>query len=165
MPVQTSVAVTVNAPLTRVFDIAISIEPSELVQSFGPLPGVRKTHGHQGPWTAPGDLRRHTLTDNSSVDETLTAFTRDSTFAYRLSNFTGVFSALVAGGRAEWHFTRLGEAKTQIDWTYAFDPKGPAAEALVWFIVKLLWPGYLRAALERVKDKAEIKIPHENRDL
>lgn len=164
MPVRTAVAVIVHAPLARAFDVAISIAPSDLVRPYGPLPGVAKTQGHAGPWAAAGDLRRHTLTDGSSVDEELTDFTRNSTFAYRLSNFTGGFAPLVAGGRAEWRFTALDAEKTQIDWTYAFEPKGPAARVLVRLIVKLLWPGYLGAALARVKAEAE-NDSHENRDL
>lgn len=154
MSVQTSVAVVIHAPISRVFDIAASIPPSDLIRPYGPLPGVAKTDGAD-VWRAAGDLRRHTLTDKSSVNEELTRFARDSHYAYRLSDFTGAFSALVAEGRAEWRFTPLGAAKTQIDWIYAVEPKSPAAEPLVWLIVKLLWPGYLRAALGRLKIKAE----------
>jgi len=155
MSVQTSVAVAVNAPVERVFEIAISISPSELVRPYGPLPGIAKTEGHESPWRAVGDIRRHTLTDKSSVDEELTAIAQGSSFAYNVFNFTGGFGSLVSSARAQWHFTRAGPQRTQIDWTYAFEPKGPIAEPLVWFIVKILWPGYLRAALERVKTKAE----------
>ncbi len=156
MPVQTSVTIVVNAPPPRVFNAAISIDPADLIRPYGPLPGVAQTKGAV-PWAARGETRRHALTDGSSVNEELTSFAPDSTFAYKLSNFTGTFSALVSGGRAEWHFTRLGAEKTQIDWTYAFDAKGPIEEAVVWFIVKLFWPGYLRAALARVKADAETK--------
>lgn len=158
MPVQTSVAVVIHAPLARVFDVAVSIPPGDLIRPYGPLPGVAETDGAVS-WRAAGDRRRHALTDNSSVDEELTEFKLNAHFAYRLSNFTGGFSAFVAGGRAEWNFTPLSAGKTQIDWTYAFEPRGPVAESLVWFIVKLLWPGYLRAALQRVKEKAERSSP------
>lgn len=155
MPVQTSVAIAVNAPIERVFDVSVAIAPTKLIRPYGPLPGILKTEGHKEPWRTVGDIRRHTLTDNSSVDEELTAIAPTSTFAYKVSNFTGPFATLVADARAEWHFTRAGPEKTQIDWTYAFDPKGPVAEPLVWFIVKILWPGYLRSALSRVKTEAE----------
>jgi len=90
--------------------------------------------------------------------------TRESTFAYEVSGFTGFFAALARSAKGEWHFTMTGAEKTQIDWTYSFFPNGPVAEPLLWFIVKTLWPGYLRAALTRVKAAAE-QGPHENRDI
>lgn len=155
MPVQTSVALSINAPVSRAFDVAAGFDPRELIQKFGPLPGILDTTGHDAPWSAVGQQRRHILSDKSSVNETLTTFDRNSTFAYDLNGFTGVFASLVREARAEWHFTTLGPAKTQIDWTYIFSPTNAIAEPVLWFIVKLLWPGYLRSALTRVKEKAE----------
>jgi len=164
MPVQTSVAISINAPLARVFSVAASMDARALIQKYGPLPGIVEVSGHDAPWSAVGQSRKHALSDKSSVNEELIAFERDSSFAYRISNFTGPFSALVREARGDWHFTTLGHAKTQIDWTYAFTPTGAIAEPVLWFIVKLAWPGYLRAALARVKSAAE-KDSHENRDL
>lgn len=155
MPVQTSVTIIVEAPLPTVFDTAASIDARALVKSFGPLPGISDVDGHDAPWSSPGQIRVHRLTDNSSVTEELTDFTRNFTFGYKLSNFSGAFKSLVKGARAEWHFTQLGGARTQIDWTYVFQPKGMFEEPLLWFVVKLFWPGYLRAGLTRVKEKAE----------
>jgi len=164
MPVQTSVALSINAPLSQTFAIAAGFDPSALIMKYGPLPGIVKTDGHDAPWSAIGQQRKHTLSDNSSVNEELVAFTRDSTFAYRVTDFTGLFAALARSARGEWHFTMTGAEKTQIDWTYSFFPSGPVAEPLLWFVVKTLWPGYLRAALNRVKAAAE-QGSHEDRDF
>lgn len=155
MPVQTSVALSVNAPLSQTFAIAAGFNASALIRKHGPLPGIVKTDGHDAPWSAIGQHRKHTLSDNSSVNEELVAFTRDSTFAYKVTEFTGLFAALACSARGEWHFTMTGAERTQIDWTYYFFPNGPVAEPLLWFVVKTLWPGYLRAALMRVKERAE----------
>jgi len=164
MPVQTSIALTINAPIARVFEIAAGMDPRALIRNHGLLPGIIETLGHDAPWSAVGQKRRHVLSDKSSISEMLTAFNLNTTFAYDLTDFTGVFAALVRDARAEWHFTKLGQAKTQIDWTYFFQSTNAIAEPLLWFIVKLLWPGYLRAALVRVKEKAELDS-HENREL
>ncbi|WDI30625.1 SRPBCC family protein [Hyphococcus flavus] len=155
MPVQISVTEIVNSPASDVFNAAISFDARKLVQKHGPLPGIVKVDGHDAPWSAIGDVRHHTLSDNSSVREELVTFTPHDTFAYRLTEFTGPFAPLVKGARADWHFTQLGSAKTKIDWTYSFTPRSMAAEGILWFIVKLFWPGYLKAALARVKDEAE----------
>ncbi len=153
--VQTSVAVIVNAGLDAVFETAAGMDPRALIRPYGPLPGIVDVEGHDAAWSAPGQRRRYRLSDNSSVSEELTGFCRGQTYAYAVTGFTGLFAALAREARAEWHFTRVGAGKSQIDWTYFFTPAGPVAEPLLWFIVKTLWPGYLRAALARVKEKAE----------
>ncbi len=155
MPVQIFVSEIVNAPVLDVFNAAASIDARELIQQHGPLPGIDHVDGHDAPWQAVGDVRRHSLSDNSSVREELIAFTPGETFGYRLTEFTGAFAPLVKGARADWHFTALGAQRTKIDWAYAFTPTSMAAEPILWFIVKLFWPGYLKAALSRVKHRAE----------
>jgi hypothetical protein len=155
MPVQISVCESVDAAARDVFNAAASIDARALIQKYGPLPGIIDVDGHDAPWAAVGDVRRHTLSDNSSVREELVSFTPGQTFAYRLTEFTGAFAPLVKHARADWHFTQAGQAKTKIDWTYNFTATSAAAEPILWFIVKLFWPGYLKAALTRVKQKAE----------
>lgn len=159
MPVQISVTETVNARADAVFDTAVSINARELIQKHGLLPGIVNVEGHDRPWDAIGNIRRHTLSDQSSVCEELIAFTRGETFGYRLYDFTGAFAPLAQRARADWHFTQISAAKTKVDWTYAFTPTSAAAEPVLWFIVKLFWPGYLKAALKRVKQKAESQKP------
>ncbi len=155
MPVQISVSETVTAPLHDVFKAATEIDARELIRPRGIMPGVVDVEGHDAPWSALGEIRRHKLSDKSSVKEELVAFTRDQTFAYRLTEFTGPFAPLVKSARADWHFTQRTARITKIDWTYSFTPQSMAAEPLLWFIVKLFWPGYLKAALARVKERAE----------
>lgn len=155
MPVQISVSEIVDAPARDVFHTTISMDARELIQKHGILPGIVDVSGHDAPWEKIGDVRRHSLSDNSSVREELVTFTPNDTFSYRLTEFTGAFSPLVKGARADWHFTQTSAARTKIDWTYAFTPTSMAAEPILWFVVKLFWPGYLKAALHRVKQKAE----------
>ena len=159
MPIQISVTEEVRAPLDRVFGAAASIDPRDLIRKHGPLPGITDVEGHDAPWSAIGQTRRHILSDNSSVCEELISYTDDRTFGYRLTGFTGPFASLVREARADWHFTQASARRTRIDWTYVFMPAGPLAEPVLWFIVKLFWPGYLKAALMRVRDKAEAGTP------
>lgn len=155
MPVQISVTETIDAPFARAFDSAVSIDARDLIRKHGPLPAIVSVEGHDAPWSSVGEVRRHRLSDNSSVREELTSFERGQSFGYRLTEFTGAFAPLVAHARADWHFTQAASGRTKIDWTYAFTPTSMAAEPVLWFVVKLFWPGYLKAALMRVKQRAE----------
>lgn len=155
MPVQISISQSVSAPKTETFQAAVGIDARELIRKHGPLPAIINVDGHDAPWSEIGQTRIHTLSDRSSVREELVGYTADQTFAYHLTNFSGALAPLVSDAKAEWHFTTTGENSTQIDWTYIFNPRGPIAEPVVWFLVKLFWPGYLKSALIRVKEKAE----------
>jgi len=156
MAIQLSVSQTIEASRLHCFNTAISIDARRLIQKHGPLPGIIDVTGHDAPWSAIGQQRRHTLSDNSSVNEELVVFTPGETFAYRVTDFTGPFAALVSEARGEWHFTTTSAEQCRLDWTYFFTPPGVISEPVLWFIVKLLWPGYLKSALTRVKEQAEL---------
>lgn len=150
-----TVSLEIEAPLLRVFDAARGFNVAEIIKPRGVLPGVQKVDQHVGAWTAPGQKRLLTLSDGSSLVEELTAFTPNANFTYRVSSFTGPFAALVNEGRGEWNFTTTGPSRTLIDWTYSLTPKSFLAGPVVLFVVKMLWPGYARAALERLKVQIE----------
>ncbi len=160
MPAQTSSAITINASLPHVFQTAAAMDPCALIQDHGPLPGIVNCQGHTEPWSAIGQQRKHTLSDNSSVNEELTVFELDEHYAYRVTDFTGPFAALIDQANGEWRFTAVSPATTRVVWSYSFTPKRKLAAPAVWFIVKLLWPGYLGSALARVKQKAENENSH-----
>ena len=161
MPAKTIASITINAPRAAVFKTAAGISPSDLIKAHGPLPGIISGDGHDTPWEAVGQKRRHMMSDGSSVNEELTAFALNDHYAYRVSDFTGPFAKLVDHAIGEWRFTEEAPGKTRIDWTYKFFPKGALAAPIVTLIVKALWPGYLNAALERVKECAEAAIKKE----
>lgn len=154
-PISTTVMITIAAPPRKVFNAARGLDIPSTMRAHGPLPGVKTVEGFTGPYSAPGEVRRMTLTDGSSVREELTAFAPDKSYAYRLDGFTGAFASLVERGEAEWRFAHSTPGETRIEWTYAFTPKSTAAVPAVWLIVKALWPGYMRAALKRLKAEIE----------
>ena len=153
--ITTTVSETVAAPPRRVFDAARGLDIPATMRRHGPLPGVASIAGHMGPYSAPGEVKLLTLTDGSSVREELTAFAPENSYAYRLDGFTGPFAALVARGDAEWRFSAVNPGETRIEWTYGFTPKSAATAPAVWLVVKGLWPGYMRAALRRLKTEIE----------
>lgn len=159
MTIRAAVSAFINAPVAATFDAAVAIDPRELIRAYGPLPAIADTAGHDAPWSAVGQIRRHTMSDGSGVCEELTSFAREQSFSYRLTDFTGPFSRLASGANASWHFTPVAPARSRIDWVYEFTASGPLAERILWFVVKALWPGYLRSALARVQAKAEAENP------
>lgn len=155
-PVSTSAAIDIDAPARAVFEIARGSEVPAIVKAHGGLPGVLKVEAHQGAWSAVGQKRLLRLSDGTSVLEELTAYDDGRGFAYVASGFTGPFGALVREGRGEWRVEEIAPQRARLRWTYAFTPKGALAAAAVRFIVRVLWPGYIRAALARIKARAEL---------
>ena len=153
-PVAITQSIIVHAPRPRVFDLAISITPSEFIKPTLVLPGIQSTEG-PSRWTASGDLRRHVLTDGAAIEEELTAFAKDEYYAYRISGFEDPFARLVSGAYAKWRFDWQGPEQTEIEWRYAFEPQGRVSRPFLAAVAGLLWPGYLRAALKRLKERAE----------
>lgn len=155
IPITTATALTIEAPIARVFAAACGFDIPAVIKRHGMLPGVLKVDGHQGAWETAGQKRILTLSDGSSVREELISFSPNNSYSYRVTGFTGPFAALVGEGRGEWNFSSTGPNATWVDWTYSFTPKSWLAGPAVWFIVKVLWPGYIRAALMRLKEEIE----------
>lgn len=153
--IRTATALTVEAPISVVFGAACGYDIPAVIKKRGVLPGVLKVENHQGAWSKPGQVRLLCLSDGSSVREELIEFTPEQSYAYRVSSFTGPFAALVSEGRGEWNFSQTGPNSTRIDWTYEMTPKSFWSGPAVWFVVKLLWPGYIRSALQRLKQEIE----------
>lgn len=162
MAIHTSVAVTINAPVARVFELASAIAPSDLIKPHAIFPGILESSKTILPWAAPGDIREHALTDHTSITEELISFAFGENFSYNVSGFSGALASLAKNAKADWCFTPLALERSRIDWSYHFNPTGPIAEPALWFIVKLGWPGYLRAALSRLRDIAEVDFSIEN---
>ncbi|MEO1251239.1 MAG: SRPBCC family protein [Pseudomonadota bacterium] len=152
-PVVITAVITICAPRPNVFQTATDMRAADFVRPRFPLPGISATDG--GPWRRIGDRRHHVLTDESSVDEELTAHARDEAFAYRVTGFEGVFGRIVSKATAEWRFDWRGPELTQVEWTYSFSPRSEGGRVPLAIIAKLFWPGYLRAALRCVKEQAE----------
>lgn len=153
-PAEVSVAIEIDAPAAETFALAAGARLPDFVRPLGLLPGVARVEG-ASDWRTPGEKRRLTLTDGSSLNEELTGLDRNRRFAYRATAFTGPFGALVAEGNGEWRFEAVAPQRTRLVWTYAFTPKSAFSAPLVSAIASILWPRYMRATLERLKATAE----------
>ncbi len=150
---------TIDAPAGTVFAVASGPEVPGLFMRHGAVPGVIGVSGHVAAWSAPGEIRDLTLNDGGSVREELLAFALNETFSYRVTGFTGLFAALVREAKGSWRFLETSPGRTQVEWTYAFAPASPLTAPAAALIVRALWPGYMRAALMRIKEAAERPAP------
>lgn len=135
----------------RTFEILTPSDPSRFYGKFGPIPATVKVTDQTGAWDAVGQTRTLHLSDGGSVVETLKSVEAPHRFAYQLTDFTGVFGALVAFARAEWDFD-AAEGGTRIGWTYTFYAQ-PARGAILAVIVKLFWAPYMRKVLPGLVDE------------
>jgi len=129
----------------RTFAIITPADPSRFYPKFGPLPAVVSVRDQTGAWDAVGQSRMLVLSDGGSVVERLTVVDPPRRFAYRLSDFTGVFSTLVAFAETEWDFD-ASVAGTRIRWTYSFHAQ-PKRGWIVRLIVRLFWARYMKRVL------------------
>lgn len=146
--------IRVAAPLSAVFAVAAGPDVPALFRARGLVPGVVAVSGHEGAWSAPGETRLLSLSDGASVREELLEFRSNESFTYRVSGLTGLFGVLMREARGEWRLCETAPGETYIEWIYRFSP-APFAALAGRFVVSALWPGYMRAALARIKSAAE----------
>jgi hypothetical protein len=132
----------------RTFAILTQSDPIRFYPKYGPLPAVVAVRDQTGAWDAPGQSRTLELSDGSTVVERLTVVESPRRFAYRLSDFTGIFGGLVAFAESEWDFDASVEG-TRIRWTYSFHAQ-PKRGWIVRLIVRLFWARYMKRVLPRL---------------
>ena len=160
-------SIIIAAPIERAFDVAVSIDPVALVRPHGFVPGVAAFEGARR-WSQPVDERRLVLTDGNRLTERLVAIDKPGSasgrFAYQVVGFGGWFARMTDACDSEWLFEPAGatptsarkteELETRATWSVVFREAGPLG-ALLPLVVKPLWPGYMRAALTRLKQTVE----------
>ncbi|MEO5921685.1 MAG: SRPBCC family protein [Pseudolysinimonas sp.] len=129
----------------KTFAILTPGDPVRFYPKYGPLPAVVAVSNQTGAWDAVGQSRTLELSDGGTVVEHLTEVDAPRRFAYRLSDFTGMFGTLVAFAEAEWDFHASVEG-TRIRWTYAFHAQ-PKRGWVVRLIVQLFWARYMKKVL------------------
>jgi hypothetical protein len=142
----------VAVPIDDAFRVVTTVDPSRFYPRFGILPAVTEVRDASGPWDAPGRTRTLVLSNGGTLVETIREVTAPRVFAYDLSDFTGLFGALVAGGHSEWRFAD-SDGGTRIAWTYAFTPRRGRG-LLVGAIVRFAWAPYMRRVLPPIAAEA-----------
>lgn len=158
--VSTTVSAAMKVPKSDLFSWFIPVELSDILLGYGPLPRVVATTDQTGPWDRPGSKRTVHLADGTTALEEVTDCEYPAYFAYRVSNFTNMLRFLVRDARGQWWFTK-GSNATRVAWTYTFNARSPLAGLLLFPIVKLLWRGYMRVAINATKTLAETQATNQ----
>jgi hypothetical protein len=157
MALATTVETVVDVPREQAFLGIMPIDLSTIFIGFGPLPAVTGVTDQTGDWDAAGQTRSVMLSDGSSAREKLTGYKSPGYFSYTVSDFTGVLRFLTTSADGEWWFERVSGTRTHIKWRYAYNPRNVTTAPLLWFIVNVLWRGYMRKALALSKRQIESK--------
>lgn len=152
-PIQAAASIAVAADAGKTRAAALALDPAKIVQKRGVIPGVTSVSGQTGPWSAAGQKRTLTLSDGSTVVESLLALEPDG-YRYRISDFSGPFRFIVREAHARFAVAPRGEGSV-LTWTYDFTPKGSLAAAILSFLVDSQWNDFMDAALERLKEDIE----------
>lgn len=152
-------AVTISAQAhTKVspeqaFGTVMPIDLPSLLLRSGPLPGVADVREQSGSWDTVGQTRQIVLTDRSTMRETVVEYDRGHSFAYRLTELTGLLGAVASGVRGEWAFTPDGTGAI-IRWTWEIAPKRGRA-ALIRAVLAPLMRRNMTAACRRAAAACE----------
>jgi hypothetical protein len=153
-----TVEVDIKANQSAAFEHIVPIDLASIFRGYGPLPSIISTQNQTGTWNAAGQTRTVLLSDGSSARELLTKYEYPHYFSYTVSGFTGVLRYLTTSANGEWWFNSdASSGKTHVKWRYAFNARSIFAVPVLWFIVKMLWHGYMNKALALSKSQVEGK--------
>lgn len=149
MQVTTRAAVSVAAPIERVFALATDIENfHRYFSGCGPIPAVNKVVWHPGARPLPGHQRDVHNSDGSVLVEELLELTPNTRHRYRLlGGFKPPFSWMVAHADGDWHFEREA-AGTRVTWDYAFVLRSPLALPVVGPVVRIFFQRAMQGCLD-----------------
>jgi hypothetical protein len=129
--------VTINRPLDVVLAAEADTSLEQAIDRKTSLPGVSGTYVlTEGKWGQPGGRRITCLTDGSTLEEQVLAHTREGSvyhFRYVVWNYTSKTALPVVYGVGDFLRTDLGDGRTHVRWTYAFE------------LNRRRFPGYLGA--------------------
>lgn len=160
--VSTTVTASIAAPRAPFYDWLIRRvfldELDTILRDAPGFPGVTRTSGTTNQWNVPGATRIVHLSDDSFSRETVTAASAPDYFAYRLTEFSSLrLRLLVREARGQWWFTDHGNG-THVKWTYTGESRSFLAIPLLIPVLKIFWNRSMRAAMDRIKARAEKEV-------
>ena len=156
--------VTAQAPvdLQTAWDRFVPIDLTVLFKGLGPLPAVTSVFDQSGPWDVVGNRRSLTLSDGTTIAETITLVEPPqdgiARFGYTVTGFGGVFGHLTRTAQGFWVFAAQGRA-TDIAFRYRFEPAAFWARPLLGGLTATLWRAYMQRAILRTVDVLSSDLP------
>lgn len=146
---------SVAAPAEHSFERILGLDPRRLLSGYGPVAGVAGHRNLVGQWSQPGDTREVSMTDGTRITQELLYLDRPSGFGYLLPELRGPIGLIVRRARAHWRFATRSDGRTTVTWRYVFEGPKAMPYAVGWFLLRVLWAGYMRAALRRALAAAD----------
>jgi hypothetical protein len=151
---QTKVIMTINAPTTSAFNYIVPVDLSHIFKRYKQLPAITNTSVKEG-WTKPGLTRIVYFEDGSIAQESLLTVISNTSFSYKIENFTSQLRFMAKRIEGDWQFIDLGNGQTKIEWTYKVVPKNFITSRIIkTFLIKTI-RGLLINALTILKDDLE----------
>jgi hypothetical protein len=151
----TTITAIVKAPIDQAFHYIAPIYLPHIFPGAGPIAGIAGT-SMDGGWTRAGLSRTIYFKDGTTSQETMLTWNAPTSFSYQNENFTSpilAFTTLRLDG--DWHFTKLGNDTTKIEWTYRAIPKNFFARLFIRFVLMRFMKGMLQKAMDISKEDLE----------
>lgn len=148
MIVHVPLSMWIQAAPERVFATCTGPSFAHDFTGLWPIPALRSIQPH-GP---PGVGATRTVTDarGTRMTETILAWEPPSHHRYELTGFVAPMSWLVTRGVADWRFAKEDDG-TRIVWTYDFELTRPLAVLAAWPLLRVMFQGAMKLALQSVK--------------
>jgi hypothetical protein len=151
---QIKVIMTLNAPIDSTFNYIVPIDLPHIFKRYKGLPAIVKTNETE-KWFKGGLTRTVFFDDGTTSKESLLTVVTNTSFSYKIENFTSQLRFLAKRIEGDWLFTDLGNGQTKIEWTYKIVPKNAFARVLIKAILLKKVNGLLTNALTIIKNDLE----------
>jgi hypothetical protein len=117
-----SASAVLDATPEVAYDTVMAAPLEELLgRRSGPIPGIARMEGQDGPWGTVGQTRTIVMTDGGRTLETLVLADRPDDYRYRITDVRGLMKPLV--GSIDGRFTFVPEGSgTRVTWSWTLYP-------------------------------------------
>ncbi len=151
---QIKVNTIINADIAIAFNYIVPVDLSHIFKKHKFIAGITNTSIKEG-WTKPGLKRIVYFDDGSTAKESLLTVVPNTSFSYRIEDFTSQLKFLAKQIEGNWMFTNLGNEQTKIEWTYKIVPRNFISKGIVKLVLINTLKGLLNKALTILKDDLE----------
>lgn len=148
--------ITVNVPMQFLQEWrgASSGHLENTLRGTDRIAGVSRTEMIQGTWPMAGARRRVIRKDGNQSLEEVVENTWPTSFRYEVWSFTDNARILTNYLVGEFHHQEV-PGETEVRWTYSFHRRSLFAAPLLAIEVRRRVPGFMRSALQNMKQHAE----------
>jgi hypothetical protein len=117
-----SASAVLDATPEVAYDAVMAAPLEEILgRRSGPIPGIARMEGQDGPWGTVGQTRTIVMTDGGRTLETLVLADRPSDYRYRITDVRGLMKPLVRSIDGRFTFVPEGSG-TRVTWSWTLHP-------------------------------------------